>query len=441
MIQFTKSGPAKYLLVLFASVAAAVAVGLWLGYTGWLLAAALGAHLSWHLYRLGQMYSWLHDHRRRPRPSGGKGIWEDTFVAIQRMKLESRDRRRRMAGLVRELRDASAALPDALVILDADDAIIWANPAASPMLGVSSAQDRGRPLGNLVRDLRISNWLSEAPDRSSELTLDSQRQPGRTLRLRLFPYTNTHRLVIARDVTDLARVDTMRKDFVANVSHELRTPLTVISGYIETMAEEVSEDWQPIVAKVESQTSRMRCIVEDLLMLSRLEAGDQDDADGLVNVPSLINSVVVEGRALSEGRHTIRVDVEANLHLSGSAADLHGAFLNLVTNAVRYTQDGGEIMIRWGLDGDSALLSVIDNGPGVAEQHLARLTERFYRVSTDRSRNSGGTGLGLAIVKHVLALHGAELEIQSTPGEGSAFLCRFPLDRTLRDWPKTQRVG
>ncbi|MEM1090054.1 MAG: phosphate regulon sensor histidine kinase PhoR [Pseudomonadota bacterium] len=429
-----------YLAQLLLSVLAAGTVGYLIGFTGWLVAATLAAHLAWHITRLVQLNQWTHDQKRRPRPSGGKGLWEYAFAAVARGRQESRERKKRLASLVRELRNASTALPDGIVVLDEKDHIIWANQGAGHLLGVKSSHDRGRPLANLVRDLRIVNWMTTA-DEESSLTIDSIRQSGRKLRLRVFPYAADQRLLIARDVTEMARVDAMRKDFVANVSHELRTPLTVISGYVETMGEEVDKEWHPIVERVELQTNRMRSIVEDLLTLSRLEAGDYGNMESLVNGQSLISSIVMEGRALSGGKHDIDVQVDENLHLRGSASDLHGAFLNLVTNAVRYTQDGGRIELRWFRDGDRAVFSVSDNGPGIAKQHQTRLTERFYRVSTDRSRESGGTGLGLAIVKHVLATHNAELIIDSTPGEGSTFSCVFDESRILDHWPETREVS
>ncbi|MFK7958194.1 MAG: phosphate regulon sensor histidine kinase PhoR [Lysobacterales bacterium] len=430
-----------YLAQLSASVLVAIAVGVFVGYTGWLVGFAAGAHLSWHIVRLKQLNDWLHDPRERPRAAAGKGLWEDTFRVVQKRRTESRERKKRLASLLRELRNASSALPDGIVVLDAEDVIVWANHGADQLLGVKSAHDRGRPLANLVRDLRIVSWLKEAgPERS--LTLDSHRQLGQTLRLRVFPYAKDQRLLIARDVTEMAQVDAMRKDFVANVSHELRTPLTVISGYIETMSEEVDADWLPIVERVETQTARMRSIVEDLLTLSRLEAGDNADLSGLVNIQSLINSVLMEGQDLSEDEHEFVINIDADLHLKGSASDLHGAFLNLVTNAIRYTQPGGRIEVSWQRnDEQQAVFSVRDNGPGIAMQHQARLTERFYRVSTDRSRESGGTGLGLAIVKHVLASHDGDLKIDSIPGEGSCFSCIFDPGRIVDQWPATREVS
>ncbi len=430
-----------YLAQLFASVITAVALGALVGHTGWLVAIALSVHLGWHILRLTQLNLWLHDPRQPSRAPTSRGLWKDTFEAIHRRRTESQQRKQRLASLLRELRYASSALPDGIIVLDGADSIVWANQGASHLLGVKNAQDRGRPLAHLVRDLRIVNWLQDAEPKRS-LTLDSHRQPGQTLRLRVFPYANNQRLLIARDVTEMAQVDAMRKDFVANVSHELRTPLTVISGYIETMSDEVDADWLPIIERVETQTGRMRSIVEDLLTLSRLEAGDTADSSELVNIRSLINSILMEGQDLSEDQHEFVINVEEDLHIRGNASDLHGAFLNLVTNAIRYTQPGGRIEVSWQRNSQQqAVFSVRDNGPGIAMQHQARLTERFYRVSTDRSRESGGTGLGLAIVKHVLASHDANLTIDSIPGEGSCFSCVFNQNRTVDQWPATREVS
>ncbi|MCB1613375.1 MAG: PAS domain-containing sensor histidine kinase, partial [Xanthomonadales bacterium] len=213
--------------------------------------------------------------------------------------------------------------------------------------------------------------------------------------------------------------------FVANVSHELRTPLTVINGYMEALEPEELGELGGLFVQMRQQSRRMAHIVEDLLTLSRLEAQSMPVADQVAMRP-LLGTILRDAQALSAGRHRIELCVSTELDLLGSGKDLHSAFSNLVVNAVRYTPDGGEIRLVWEMRDQDACFSVSDTGPGIPAQHLPRLTERFYRVSNSRSRDSGGTGLGLAIVKHVLNSHGARLEIESRVGEGSCFRCVFP---------------
>ena len=254
------------------------------------------------------------------------------------------------------------------------------------------------------------------------------------LSLRLLKYSPEQWLLVVRDVTQLARLEQVRRDFVANVSHELRTPLTVVHGYLDLMEPEDNPEWVPMVDEMRKQSQRMNDLIEDLLTLSRLEARDHT-ADEPVPMPALLVTLRREAEALSQGRHPIEVEDVAGVDLKGSAKELHSAFSNLVSNAVRYTPTGGRVLIRFArTPAGGAELSVRDSGQGIPAQHLARLTERFYRVSTSRSRESGGTGLGLSIVKHVLNLHQARFEIASEVGKGSTFSCVFGAER-VRELP------
>jgi len=258
------------------------------------------------------------------------------------------------------------------------------------------------------------------------------------LSVQVIIYGDNQRLLIARDVTRLRRLEAMRRDFVANVSHELRTPVTVLVGYLETLEEdaECARRWARPLALMREQATRMRRIVDDLLMLSRLEtedAGHHPRARQPVDVPALLGRIVEEARALSGPRgHRIGLEAERGLGLAGSEGELASAFTNLLANAVQYTPEGGEIRVRWWSDAAGAHLAVSDTGIGIAPEHIPRLTERFYRVDVARSRATGGTGLGLAIVKHVLQRHDARLHIESEPGRGSTFRCDFPPERLVR---------
>ncbi|MGH8031773.1 MAG: phosphate regulon sensor histidine kinase PhoR, partial [Luteimonas sp.] len=298
-------------------------------------------------------------------------------------------------------------------------------------LGLHYPNDIDAALGERLQPLPIAHWLSAGRHAEPLLDAASPVDPAIRLSLRLIPYSDELWLLVARDVSKLMRLEQVRRDFVANVSHELRTPLTVVHGYLDMLDPEEHPEWTPMLAEMRRQSQRMTQLVEDLLMLSRLEAQDTV-VDEHVAMASLLTTLKREAEALSQHRHTVTIEDAAAVDLWGSTRELHSAFSNLVGNAVRYTPAGGRIVIRFAAQGDGVVLSVRDSGYGIPAAHLPRVTERFYRVSTSRSRESGGTGLGLSIVKHVLQLHQARLEIESEVGRGSVFSCHFGADRVHR---------
>jgi two-component system phosphate regulon sensor histidine kinase PhoR len=276
--------------------------------------------------------------------------------------------------------------------------------------------------------MALSHWLAAGRNAEPMLDAASPVDPELRLNLRLIPYSDQYWLLVARDVSKMLRLEQVRQDFVANVSHELRTPLTVIHGYLDMLDPSDFPEWAPILSEMQRQSQRMTQLVEDLLTLSRLEAQDSLPDESVAMTPMLA-TLKREAEALSQHRHTLVVVDEAGCDLWGSNKELHSAFSNLVSNAVRYTPVGGTISLRFAREGDGAVLSVRDTGYGIPQSHLPRITERFYRVSTSRSRESGGTGLGLSIVKHVLNLHQARLEIVSEVGQGSTFSIHFNAER------------
>jgi two-component system phosphate regulon sensor histidine kinase PhoR len=341
----------------------------------------------------------------------------------------------RLVDLLRAYRAAASALPDAVVVVDRNSQrILWVNTAATRLLGLHAPRDLDAPLGERLQPLPIAHWLASGRHAEPMTDVPSPVSPDLRLSLRLIPYSDELWLLVARDVTQLVRLEQTRQDFVANVSHELRTPLTVIHGYLEmldtsTLDPASQAEWAPMLAEMQRQSQRMTQLVEDLLTLSRLES-QEAMVDDTVPMQSMLAVLCSEATALSQQRHAIDVEDLAQIDLWGSQKELHSAFSNLVSNAVRYTPAGGRITIRLasGRDG-GAILSVNDTGYGIPATHLPRITERFYRISTSRSRESGGTGLGLSIVKHVLGRHQARLEIHSEPGRGSSFSCHFPAER------------
>ena len=414
---------------------------------GWLLDVPHGAftlalivYLAWHLYNLYRLERWYY-RRKKNQPPDAAGIWGEAFHHIYQLQRSNRQRKKRLATILSRFKESTAAMPDATVVLTEDDHIEWFNKAAKRYLGLQTKQDVGQRIDNLIRHSRFSEFLARG-DFSEPLEMVSPLDDQRYFAFRVVPYGNKQKLLVVRDISRLKRLERMRSDFVANVSHELRTPLTVLSGYLENMADDdcsEGELWGKSLHQMQGQTQRMTRLVEDLLMLSRLEDEDKTAVRDPVAVPAILAALVEDAQMLSgERNHHISLEVDTSLWLRGSEKELSSALSNLVFNAVQYTPDKGHIALRWYRDGEDVCFEVKDDGIGIAAQHVNRLTERFYRIDAGRSREYGGTGLGLAIVKHVLDRHSARLEIESRPGVGSAFRCVFSKKLLIeRDASKT----
>jgi two-component system phosphate regulon sensor histidine kinase PhoR len=419
------------------ALAAALGLVLWpLAGPAWAsLAAAtlLAVLLTHHLANLSQLEQWLRDPRVEALPVGS-GRWEQAFSHLSRLMRRQSQMEGRLMERIQRFEAAGAAMPETVVVLDEDNRIRWCNPKAAQYLGLDPARDVGQQVGYLVRQPSFVDYLQRA-DFSQPLLLRLS-PPGLgevSLSMQFVPYGESEKLLLGRDVTRWEKLETTRRDFVANVSHELRTPLTVLNGFLETLIDLRRPDPEMTRRSLElmsQQTTRMNRLVEDLLTLSRLESTHSPSKDEPVDVPDLCEHLLQDALALSGGRHEIRLHGELQDGLHGSQDELRSAFGNLVSNAIRYTPPGGLIELRWWLRGSEPVFSVSDTGIGIESQHIERLTERFYRVDRSRSRETGGTGLGLAIVKHVLQRHQAHLEVQSEPGKGSTFSAVFPADRT-----------
>lgn len=384
-----------------------------------------------HLRNLAEFDRWLADPEAREVPDG-TGLWQDAFSQLHKLTQQRRKEREQHAAALHQMEQATSALPEGVVILDEADRIEWCNPLAEHHFGLDGERDIGQQITYLARQPEFVQYLM-AQDFAKPLVLRGTRHDDLVLSIKCIAYGSGKRLLISRDITLLERTETIRRDFVANVSHELRTPLTVVNGFVETMQDmpNLENDMaHRALHLMGDQTRRMASLVNDLLTLSRLENEQNALQEEKVDVPALLKTLYEEGRSLSNGQHQIRVEIDSKAKLNGNTDELHSAFSNLVTNAIRYTPPGGDVVLRWQEQPDGHLVfSVKDSGIGIAPQHISRLTERFYRVDRSRSRETGGTGLGLAIVKHIAMRHQAQLEIVSEEGRGSTFSIVFPARR------------
>ncbi|MGF1527076.1 MAG: phosphate regulon sensor histidine kinase PhoR [Candidatus Competibacterales bacterium] len=401
------------------------------------LGLALGALgcLVWHLYHLHRLESYLRHGQEGSLPSSVpmSSVWSGLYWNYARLKRRNRKHKRKRTRLLRQFREAAAALPDAVVVLGAHDEVRWLNPGARERLGLGD-RDMGQPIAGLVRHPDFIAFLNRK-NYTGSVEFPSPVDPGLVLNLRMTPYGKHQHLLLATDVSRLRRLERTRQDFVANVSHELRTPLTVVDGYLAMMLDDddpALEPWQPPLSQMRQQSQRMLNIIEELLLLSRLETEGERPVPQPVAVPNLIDEIIDDAKVLSGDQdHVISAEVEAPLGLMGHEGELRSAFSNLIYNAVRHTPARRHITVHWWRDAAGAHFQVEDNGEGIPPEHLPRITERFYRVDRSRHRQRGGTGLGLAIVKHVVARHEGRLRVESAVGVGSTFTCTFPAKRQV----------
>ncbi len=413
--------PAWFFIGPLAAVAVIAALALW--------------RLARHERQIGRLITWAEQPLGTPVPEAGSS-WSRAFLALHRRARKAAAQREELREMGERFRLAAEALPEGVVILDQRCNIEWMNPRAELLLGLDSLRDVGMPVSHLVREPEFIAFL-EAQKATGvsppPLQVRPIRSDGRMLQIRGTPFSAGRALLLIEDLTQLDRLETVRRDFVANVSHEMRTPLTVVLGFLETaqdgMAHAKPEEMALYLATALEHAHRMQRLIEDLLMLSSLET-DVSPPEDAVDAAALLASVQADTLALSAGRHVITLDNSGPATLIGNGRELQSAFGNLASNAVRYTPEGGQITLNWCRQADGgAVFSVTDSGIGISSQHVPRLTERFYRVDRGRSRDSGGTGLGLAIVKHVLERHQATLKIESKLGVGSTFTAIFPARR------------
>ena len=420
-----------------------LSLGFLTGHITLFLLIGCAGYLAWTLRNVFQLISWLENasgSSQAIEPPSGHGIWGDLFDGIYRLMRKQERAKKRLKSVINRFQDSTTALRDAIVLTNGQGQIEWWNPAAEHILGLRDPDDVGQLLTNLIRHPKFSEYY-EQKSYNDPLMLPSPISAEKRLLYSITLYGPDNRLLVVRDNTRIYQLEQMTKDFVANVSHELRTPLTVISGYVETLSDTIDLSPAPLprimpraLNQMQSQATRMANIIEDLLILSKLETADSLNDLTPVTVAPLLNSIVTDAKSLSGDRnHSIVIDCKADDKILGNEKELRSAISNLVFNAVKYTPDGGHIKLKWLVDLNTGYLTVKDDGIGMEPQHIPRLTERFYRIDKNRHASTGGTGLGLAIVKHILLRHDASLLIRSRPGRGSSFTCQFPHSRMVHD--------
>ncbi|NTZ87128.1 phosphate regulon sensor histidine kinase PhoR [Burkholderia metallica] len=361
------------------------------------------------------------------------GIWGEIYYRLHKLAKQWHAQVRQVEQQHSRFIQAIQASPNGVAMLDDHDQIEWCNAIAEVHFGLDAKRDLRQHITNLVRHPDFVRYLNAQHYDETLLMRGMGDSRQNVLAVQVFPYGENRKLLLTQDITELERTDAMRRDFVANVSHELKTPLTVLSGFLETMRELPlnEEDRARYLDMMEQQASRMRHIVTDLLVLAKLEGESKPPVDHAIDMRAVFDHLKEDAQTLSSGHHDIAFSIDETLGVTGAQTELFSAFANLVTNAIRYTPDGGKIVVSWRREGAQGVFSVTDSGFGIPAADLPRLTERFYRVDRSRSRDTGGTGLGLAIVKHVLQRHDAHLYVQSEEGRGSTFTARFPGSRVI----------
>lgn len=424
-------------LVLYSCVGAVLGFAFGHPFAG--VCLVLVCYSIWNIINLKSIDDWLElnsiqaedDEASLTDPPEANGVWGEIFDRIYHYQRKEKLARQELQSIIDRAQESTNALTDGVVSTDSHGNLEWWNDATCRLLGFRYPDDVGQAITNLFRDPRFKSFF-EQKDYSEPLTISSPINSYAMLQIHATLFGQEDRLLLVRDISRLHNLESMRTDFVANVSHELRTPLTVLKGYLETVVDQDSISpglMRRASNQMMDQTLRMESLVNDLLLLSRLETNVRDE-DSVVEVHSILANLCDHAQSLADkNNQEIILLGTSNLQLAGIEKELHSAFSNLITNAVKYSGENGTIQVRWWDDQDGAHMQVEDNGKGIDSEHIPRLTERFYRVDSSRDSSTGGTGLGLAIVKHVMMRHSGSLEIHSEYGTGSVFTCHFPKER------------
>jgi two-component system phosphate regulon sensor histidine kinase PhoR len=411
-------------------------VGGLLGQLAPALLLALVIYCAYNLFQLRRMYRWLAQDpsSNKSAPPESIGLWGDIFDGIYRLQKQERKASAYLESIINKAQESSAALEMAVIVIDKQNNLDWWNRASEGMLGLKYPQDRNLAVTNLIRNPRFAEYFS-TENYDDPLKINAPGDNSKVLEFQIALFGEHERLMIVRDVTQFHRLESMRKDFVGNVSHELGTPITVIKGYLEAIMDNIDsldERWRKPMRQMHQQSNRMESIVRDLLLLSSLETRTLSKQQDKIPLAALLAEIKNDTQSIFDARsHEFIIDCSDEIVLRGARSELYSAISNLAVNAAKYTPENGVVVIKTHQSEDTINIEVIDNGIGIEAEHIPRLTERFYRVDSSRSSETGGTGLGLAIVKHILARHDGELKITSEVGQGSTFSCKLPIARLI----------
>lgn len=388
--------------------------------------AFMSCYLIMHMYWIFRLKKWLKSPSLSNLPHG-TGIWQQIFTEHYQVFKKNKNSKKELVSALEQFTQAAEALVDGVVALNENNEIIWSNNKAKIMFNLNIKKDIGQPINYIFRNTKLINYLDKANfDESITINLDANLK--KVIEVKILLFGEKQKILIAKDISQGIKIEANRKEFISNVSHELKTPLTVISGFIETledMAEFKNKDHKKIFKTMSSQAYRMTKLVDDLLLLSNVESNLFQNRSEKLQIKIIINKIKKSISSIDTKKHKIKYLINENLNIYGSKREIESAFSNLITNAIRYTQNNGSISISWGLINGLPIFEVKDNGCGIEQKHIDRITERFYRVDPDRSRDTGGTGLGLSIVKNIIKQHNGELKITSDIGKGSSFKLIF----------------
>ena len=386
----------------------------------------------WLLLRAKRLHDWFSN--KNQLPYAEQGVFYSLHRDIKTMREKHKKQKRALQKTLKDFREASSVLPDAIVMVNKTGEITWSNTLAYKLLGIQFPRDSGHRVSNLIRTPAFVEAFANHKETPVNIDIVAPNQIETMINLKVIDLAQKTQMLVARDITRHTNIQRAQKDFVSNVSHELKTPLTVMHGYLEMLADHpnINEDFKKPISDMSLQAKRMQSTINDLLYLAKLESQprgtDPQNQHEPISIISIIEMIMDSSLILAkQQQQTIVTNIDDRLSITGNRSELQIAFSNLITNAIRYTPRGGKITVKWYQEDDNAIFSVNDDGIGIAPNHIARLTERFYRVDQGRSREKGGTGLGLSIVKNVLERHNASLKIRSSLGNGSCFECVFPL--------------
>ena len=424
----------QYLRLMIALLGLSLLLGWLAGFPLYGLLAGLLLYLGWTLAQTKRLLRWLAQPDIASEAPDSVGLWGGIFDGLNKLQKQHIKHRSALQERLQRVQQSANALRDGVVMTDSRGALEWWNGSAGHLLNLRNGTDKGQLIQNLIRLPAFIHYF-EQKQYQQPLELNSPARAHLRLQIQISLFGDNDRLLLIKDVTRLHQLEQMRRDFVSNLSHEMRTPLTVISGYLETLADhsdEVPANWQRAVFTMAGQSERMEALIADLILLSKIETGDGNLHESVVDAGALLRQVCDDANALSGNKqHRIELAIDGPTQIRGDLSQLRSAVSNLVFNAVKYTPAQGQIRVRWSAGEQGPLLTVEDNGIGIDPSHIPRLTERFYRADPSRHKDTGGTGLGLAIVKHVLLNHDGQLLISSSPGKGSTFRCQFPAERVV----------